>query len=194
MRSNPRRFAVWCVASVAGGLLAAPILTPAAPQAGAQYAGSFYKRQAIVVSDLDRALTLYRDLLGFELDGNINRSEPTSYVYDVLEVPRTARIRTAPLNGGAVQSRTMLLVEITGVTVPPRTGVRTAAAVINANGRHARIIETVQKWGLTVRAPHVLESPVPGRAAGIERAFHDWDGNVVLLYEFPGGQAPVPRP
>ncbi len=175
-------------------LFATPSIPADNARATAPYAGSFYKRQALVVSDLDRALTLYRDLLGFQLDGGINRSETTSYVYDALEVPRGARVRTAALNGGPVQSRTMLLVEVTGVPVPPRSGVRTSLSVINANGRHAEIIDAARRMGLTIRAPHVLESPTPGRPAGVERAFHDWDGNVVLLYEFPGGQAPVPRP
>jgi catechol 2,3-dioxygenase-like lactoylglutathione lyase family enzyme len=149
------------------------------------YAGPLFKRQVVVVADIERALRLYRDVLGFRQDSGINASESTSYTYDVLDVPRGARLRTSALNAGTRQIRTMLLVEVTGVPLPRQTGLRRAAAVVNANGRFAAIIAAVRGLGLPLREPHVLDSVDPKDGRGVEQAFEDWDGNVVLLYEFP---------
>lgn len=156
------------------------------PRAAADdYTGPLFKRQVIVVSDIERALRLYRDVLGFRQDSGINASESTSYTYDVLDVPRGARLRTSALNAGTRQIRTMLLIEVTGVPLPRQTGLRRAAAVVNANGRFAAIIAAVRGLGLPLREPHVLDSVDPKDGRGVEQAFEDWDGNVVLLYEFP---------
>lgn len=149
------------------------------------YAGSLFKRQVVVVSDMNRALTLYRDLLGFQLDGPINASESTSYTYDMMEIPRNARLRTASLNAGKRQIRTLLLLEVSGIPVPALSGPRRSATVVNANGRCKTIIAAVGKLGLPLKAVQVLDSVDPADGRGVEQAFQDWDGNVVLLYEFP---------
>ena len=150
------------------------------------YNGSLFKRQVLVVSSMDRALTLYRDVLGFAPDSGVNVSEATSYTYDVMDLPREARLRSAALNAGKRQIRTLLLVEVAGVPVPRLTGVRRTVTVVNANGRFETIIAAVEKLGLPRKPPHVLDSVDPKDGRGVEQAFEDWDGNVVLLYEFPG--------
>lgn len=170
--------AVLALLGLAGGI--------GAPRAAADdYAGPLFKRQVVVVSDIERALRLYRDVLRFQQDSGINASESTSYTYDVLDVPRGARLRTSALNAGTRQIRTMLLIEVTGIPLPRQTGLRRAAAVVNANGRFAAIIAEVRALGLPLREPHVLDSVDPKDGRGVEQAFEDWDGNVVLLYEFP---------
>jgi catechol 2,3-dioxygenase-like lactoylglutathione lyase family enzyme len=182
--------AITAIASIGATSMLGMAVPPAAAAdsaAAESYAGSFFKRQVLIVSNLDRALTLYRDLLGFVQDGGrANTSERSSYVYDVLQIPRDAQLRTTTLNAGTRQIRTLLLAEVRGIPVPPLTGPRRTATVINANGRFAQIIAGVEKLGLKRMSPHVLDSVDPKDGRGVEQAFEDWDGNVVLLYEFPG--------
>lgn len=155
-------------------------------QQPAAYAGSYYKRQAIVVTDINRALQLYRDILGFKPDGGINVSSSDSYVYASLDIPRHARVRTTALNGGTVQIRTLLLVEVKGPAIRRNSGLQRSLSVINANGRFQEIIAAATALGLQLKAPSVLVSVNPADGSGVEQAFKDFDGNPILLYEFPG--------
>jgi hypothetical protein len=95
------------------------------------------------------------------------------------------------LSAGPTQVRTLALLEVTGVRLPRKTGIRTTGAVINANGRLDAIIAAVRAKGLTVFGPRVLSSQ--GQGEGIEQGFLDWDGNVIVLYQFPNADAPSVR-
>ncbi|MEO1038484.1 MAG: VOC family protein [Pseudomonadota bacterium] len=177
------------------GLAALLASACATAQEGAEteYSGSYFKRQAIVVSDMDRALTLYRDVLGFQLH-SLTTSGENSYSYEVFNIPREASMRFATLDAGEVQIRTLALLEVNGVELPQKTGIRTAAAVINANGRYEEIYAEVQAMGLHTISPRALGDPNSERGAGIELGFLDWDDNLIVLYQFPGPQAaPSPR-
>lgn len=159
----------------------------------AAYDGSYFKRQAIVVSDMERALSLYRDVLGFELH-SLTQSSADSYSYEVFNIPREATIRFATLDAGAVQIRTLALLEVTGITLEPAAGIRRAAAVINANGRYEAIYAAITEMGLERMEPRPLGDPNSPRGQGVELGFVDWDGNLIVIYEFPGVQdAPSPR-
>ena len=167
--------------------------TPASEAAQPAYDGGYFKRQAIVVSDMERALTLYRDTLGFTLH-SLTQSSETSYSYEVFNIPREASIRFATLDAGDVQIRTLALIEVTGVDLAPHTGIRRAAAVINASGRYEQIVASLGEMGLEHMQPRPLGDPNSPRGQGIELGFLDWDGNLVVIYEFPGPQsAPSPR-
>lgn len=161
---------------------------PTAP-APAAYDGTNFKRQLYVVSDMERALRLWTGPLGMTATG-ITNSQPTSYSYDVFNIPREARLRFATLSAGPFQERTFALLEVTGVPVPRQTGIRPTGAVINANGKLDAIIAWATAEGLTVIPARELRSVTQG--VGIEQAFLDWDGNVIVLYQFPI-PAPVNR-
>jgi catechol 2,3-dioxygenase-like lactoylglutathione lyase family enzyme len=177
-------FRMLCALLAAAGLCAA-----AAAQDADPYEGSFFKRQAIVVSDMERALTLYRDVLGFELH-SLTQSSETSYSYEVFNIPREASIRFATLDAGETQIRTLALIEVTGVELAPQTGVRRAAAVINVNGRYDAVLAAVDEMGLDRAEPRALGDADSERGQGIELGFTDWDGNLVVIYQFPGPQGP----
>lgn len=182
--------------SVLIGLLtmsAAPALAQHAVPAqtsDAAYNGSYHKRQLYVVTDMERALTLWRDVLGLQ-PGAITTSGPNSYSREVFNIPAEAQMRFCTLSAGPTQVRTLALLEVKGVTLPPKTGIRTTGAVINANGRLAEIIAKAQAMGLTVFGPRVLASV--GQGDGTEQGFLDWDGNVIVLYEYPTSDAPSVR-
>ena len=173
-------------------LIALMFFSPASLAGADDYDGSYVKRQAIIVSDMDRALSLYRDVLGFELH-SLTQSSETSYSYDVFNIPREASIRFATLDAGDVQIRTLALIEITGVELEPQTGIHRAAAVINVNGRYDEVLAAVDEFGLERVEPRVLGNPDSENGQGIELGFLDWDGNLIVIYQFPGVGAPDPR-
>jgi catechol 2,3-dioxygenase-like lactoylglutathione lyase family enzyme len=177
--------------------LSAIIAVPARAQQGAPvpgaevpYAGSYYKRQLYVVTDMERALTLWRDVLGLQ-PGAITTSGPNSYSREVFNVPADAQMRFCTLSAGPTQVRTLALLEVRGVPLPAKTGIRTTGAVINANGRLAEIITKAKTMGLTVFGPRVLASV--GQGEGTEQGFLDWDGNVIVLFEYPRADPPSQR-
>lgn len=177
--------------------LVSPVInaqTPATPTAAVvtpnDYDGAFYKRQLYVVTDMERALTLWRDVMGLQ-PGDITTSGPNSYSREVFNIPARAAMRFCTLSAGPTQIRTLALLEVKGVRLPRKTGIRTTGAVINANGRLEAIIASARSMGLTIMGPRVLESASQGN--GIEQGFLDWDGNVIVLYQFPNADAPSAR-
>jgi hypothetical protein len=177
-----------------GALVGVPIAAAAqtAPPAvsAPDYEGAYYKRQLYVVTDMERALTLWRDVLGLQ-PGEITTSGPNSYSREVFNIPARANMRFCTLSAGPNQMRTLALLEVRGVRLPPKTGIRTTGAVINANGRLDAIIASARRMGLTVFSQRILESASQGN--GIEQGFLDWDGNVIVLYQFPNADAPSRR-
>jgi hypothetical protein len=159
------------------------------PQSGlATYEGSFFKRQLIAVSNMERALGLWRDVIGFQA-GAITTSGPQSYSREVFNIPARASLRFCTMSAGPQQVRTLALLEVTGVRLPRQRGIRTAGAVVDARGRLEAIISWATAQGLTVFGPRPLTNPDQG--TGTEQGFLDWDGNVVVLYQFP---IPAPPP
>lgn len=166
----------------AGATLVPAAMAAAQPAADDGYAGGFFKRQLVVVSDIERALTLWQGAIGFQ-PGPVTVSGPQSYSREVFNIPRRASLRFCTLSAGPQQVRTLALLEVTGVRLPARRGIRTAAAVVDARGR----LDTIAGWagsqGLTVFPSRPL--PNPDQGTGLEQGLLDWDGNVVVLYQFP---------
>jgi catechol 2,3-dioxygenase-like lactoylglutathione lyase family enzyme len=138
------------------------------------------KRQALIVSDMERSLSLYAGVLGFT-PGEVSTSGATSYSYDVFAIPKKARMRFATLDGRDNQIRSLALIEVTGAKLPkPAKGIRPTATVINT--RQLDVVKAkVAALGL---------KSVPERAAVTadgdpmrEWAFIDWDGHLIVLYQ-----------
>jgi catechol 2,3-dioxygenase-like lactoylglutathione lyase family enzyme len=146
------------------------------------YQGPLVKRTALVVSSIDRSLTVYRDLLGFQLN-SLTQSSPTSYSYEVFALPQDVPIRFATMNSGPNQQRSLALIESPGIDPYPTDRPRPAALVVNANGRFEAILDGARRMGLTVIAPRPLISQTQGE--GVEGAFIDFDGHLIVIYQFP---------
>jgi catechol 2,3-dioxygenase-like lactoylglutathione lyase family enzyme len=154
------------------------------------YTGAYFKRQLYVVSDMDRALTLWRDVIGFQ-PGDVTTSGENSYSREVFNVPQGVRMRFVTLSAGPAQIRTLALLEVPKDLVPPKTGVRMTAAVVDARGRLDEIAAKAKQLGLTVFSRRDLPSQTQGM--GVEQGFLDWDGNVIVLYQFPTAAPPSAR-
>ena len=155
---------------------------PVAAGAVPVWNGPSFKRMTIMVSNLDRTVKLWRDILGFEVVINAP-SGPDSYSYPVFNIAPGTPIRYAMVSAGPEQQRTFAFAELKGQPVQVPQSPRVAAAVINANGRLAEIIASVSAEGLKVVPAVVLRSATQG--IGTEAAFVDWDGHLIVLYEFP---------
>jgi len=136
------------------------------------------KRPNLVVADLDRALRVYRDILGFKVF-SIDASGPESYSYPVFKFPKQAKLRMATLNTES-GVRILALTEMTGAPLPPKPVPHRDAIVIEVRGIE-QIIERVKAEGLTVVPAKASKTP-EGRTF-IEQAFEDHDGHLVVLYE-----------
>jgi catechol 2,3-dioxygenase-like lactoylglutathione lyase family enzyme len=139
----------------------------------------FVKRPALVVHDLDRALGLYRDALGFAVRF-VKASAPDSYSYAVFDLPRDIPLRFATLDDAAGGAAVLGLIEAPGALPADSARPRASAVVIHLE----RLDEALEKVralpGVEVMAETRLVTQ-DGRV-GREVAVIDADGHAVLLY------------
>lgn len=140
--------------------------------------GVLFKRSNLVVSDMDRSLTIYRDILGFTLNSAIETSDSDSYSYPVFKIPKSAKIRFVTMDTQA-QERTLALTEVTGYELPKPSIPLMSALVIKVDDIIATI-EKISALGLETTAIKL----VPGESYNYkEQAFVDFDGHLIVLYE-----------
>jgi catechol 2,3-dioxygenase-like lactoylglutathione lyase family enzyme len=143
-----------------------------------------FQRGNHVVSDLDRALTFYCEILGMSLEFRKD-SEPDSYSYPVFGIPREAKLRFAVLNT-PTQPRVMALTEVRGVPLPPAPLPRRSAIVLHIPDIDG-VVRASRKAGLHIYPEEqlVTNDGRTGREVGIV----DHDGNLVVIYHITA-QAP----
>ena len=156
-------------------LLSACATAPAVSPADAR---PHYKRPNLLVADMERSLSLYVGVLGFQA-AEVQESGTDSFSYPVFNIPREARMRYTYL-GEPGEARVFGLTEVRGAemeavsSAPHRTG--HVIGVENLRGKLAR----VKAMG--------LESTEVKEAGGtefrfLEVAFTDFDGHLIVLYE-----------
>ncbi|MEO0987529.1 MAG: VOC family protein [Cyanobacteria bacterium J06639_14] len=145
-------------------------------------AGLHLKRPCLLVSDLERSLQLYRDILGFRLD-YVGEASPESYLYTVFQIPAQARLTFAALSTEH-ESRALALTEVKGVALPERSPPHAIGIVIQVSDVPP-IIDQVKTLGLTIVAPSYFTAPP--NLKFIEQGFHDFDGQLIVLYETKTG-------
>lgn len=143
--------------------------------------GIRFQRGNHVVADLDRALTFYRDVLGFEVTFTLPHN-PRSYSYPVFDIPRDAEMRFCVLST-ATQERVMALTEVTGIELKPVPHPRRSAIVLEADDPDA-VMAGARALGLTVHDEEVLVTK-DGRR-GREIGIVDFDDNLVVIYKITG--------
>jgi catechol 2,3-dioxygenase-like lactoylglutathione lyase family enzyme len=136
-----------------------------------------FQRANYVVSDLDRALLLYRDILGMTVEF-MHESEADSYSYPVFEIDGRATLRFCVLNT-PTQPRVMALTEIRGIDLPEAPMPRRAAIVLGV----PNVDEVLDGCAKAVFHAYPEERLVThdGRT-GREIGIVDDDGNLVVIY------------
>jgi len=140
--------------------------------------GVLFKRSNLVVSDMDRSLTIYRDILEFSLFTEIEQSGQDSYSYPVFKIPKEAKIRFATLDSKS-QVRTLALTEVTGYDLPKPSIPLMSALVIRVDD----IDDTIQKIRNLGLETTKLKTVRSERNNFKEQAFIDYDGHLIVLYE-----------
>ncbi len=140
--------------------------------------GAAFKRTALMVADIDRALTLYRDALGLTVD-EITRSSPESFGYATFKVPPAARFRFAALTAGA-QVRTLGLAEVQGIELPALPAPHRSAVVFRVPDMAAAVAQ-IKALGLEL-GPSNIDVTSDG-VHFVEQPLVDFDGHLVLLYQ-----------
>ena len=140
-----------------------------------------FQRANFVVRDLDRALTLYRDVLGFEVTFTQGHN-PESYSFPVFEIPCEAKLRFCVLSTES-QPRVMALTEIGGVKLAPVEHPRRSAIVLEVDDPDD-VVERAKAAGATVyeEGELVTKDGRRGREIGIV----DFDDNLIVIYKITG--------
>lgn len=152
----------------------APTSAPAAPEIEYPHV----KRPNLVVSDIERALTIYRDILGLTAS-DVSTSSAESYSYPVFKIPEGAQIRGATLHEPGEQ-RVLALTELATLDLPRPSAAPHMSAVVIGVTDLAGKFEQIEALGLTTTEPKI--------AGGVdfdfvEQAFVDFDGHLIVLYE-----------
>lgn len=136
-----------------------------------------FQRANFVVSDLERALVLYRDILGLNVEF-MHESATDSYSYPVFEIDRSARLRFCVLST-ATQPRVLALTEISGVPLEPSPMPRRSAVVFEV----PNIPEVLKACAAAGFHAYPEERLVThdGRT-GREIGLVDDDGHLVVIY------------
>lgn len=139
-----------------------------------------FQRANFLVSDLDRALRFYCDVLGLELDF-VKESDESSYSYPVFEIDREAVIRFAVLSAPG-QARVMALTEVSMV-LPELPHPRRSAIVVEVADVDS-VVAGARAAGCSVYPEGELltHDGRHGREVGIA----DHDGNLTVIYRIAG--------
>lgn len=143
--------------------------------------GVRFQRGNHVVADLERALTFYQGVLGFDVTFTLPPN-PDSYSYAVFDVPREAVMRFCVLSTDT-QERVMALTEVKGVDIAPLPHPRRSAIVLEIDDPDA-VMAGARALGLTVYDEEVLKTK-DGRI-GREIGIVDFDDNLIVIYTILG--------
>lgn len=139
-----------------------------------------FQRGNFVVSNLDRALTFYEGVLGFEVTYRKGHN-PDSYSIPVFEIPDGAELGFAILSLPN-QPRVMALSEIKNVPMPPVPYPRRGAIVLDVADPD-KVMADSRALGLHVYEEGRLETH-DGRI-GREIGIVDFDDNLIVIYLIP---------
>lgn len=139
-----------------------------------------FQRANFVVADLEKALTFYEGVLGFEVAYRTGHN-PDSYSIPVFEIPDGAQLGFAILSLPG-QPRVMALSEIAAVPMAPVPHPRRSAIVLETQDPD-KVMEQSRKLGLKVYEEGKLETH-DGRL-GREIGIVDFDDNLVVIYLIP---------
>ncbi|WOE75394.1 VOC family protein [Alterisphingorhabdus coralli] len=136
-----------------------------------------FQRANFLVADMERALTFYRDVLGFTEEFRLGHN-PKSYSLAVFDMPVGAELAFVTLSTES-QVRVMALTEVKGVELTAVPHPRRSAIVLEVADPDA-VMAGARKLGLHVYEEEVLRTH-DGRV-GREIGIVDFDDNLVVIY------------
>ena len=141
-----------------------------------------FQRANFVVRDIERSLSLYRDVLGFEL-AFMKDSPDDSYSYPVFEIDSSLPLRFAVLSTDT-QVRVMALTEVPA-ELAKMPNPRRSAIVLEVGDVDA-VCAGARDAGCHVYEEEELHTH-DGRV-GREVGIVDFDDNLVVIYHIPAAE------
>lgn len=141
-----------------------------------------FQRGNFIVKNIEKSLTLYQDVLGFEL-AFIKDSPDDSYSYPVFQIDQSHKMRFAVLNTES-QVRVMALTEVPA-DLPPLPHPRRSAIVLEVGDVDA-VCDGARAAGCHVYEEEELHTH-DGRV-GREVGIVDFDDNLVVIYKIPASE------
>jgi len=133
-------------------------------------------RPHLLVHDMERALGVYRDILGFRVNFLVDSLDVS---YPMFDLDRKAKCRTAFLSEGRGAFGSLAMTEARGVDLPKRQVPYGAVVIIEVReGRLAEIVEKIRGLGLPNHPPMDLDNP-----PRTDWSFTDFDGHRIVVFE-----------
>ncbi len=138
-------------------------------------------RATLSVSDMEKSLLFYRDILGFTVRSVSPYNAPN--LRRMFHVPEGVVPEFALLDASPEQPRALGLVYAPGVVIDRKANMHYAPAIVfNTNS-----LDLIHKRMLAQNV-EVLQAPAPlldftGKAIGREAAYYDPDGARIVLFE-----------
>lgn len=155
---------------------------------GVSAEGVRFQRSNLLVGDLGKALSLYRDVLRFKLEA-VRDLPAGGYAYDLFEIPSASSLRFAVLSSKS-QINVLALTEVTGPgTLMPLSGdARPGSGLVMEVSDFDLIFVKLEQMGLKTLVENAFQTS-NGRN-GRQRGFRDYDGNLIILYTLADGGEP----
>ncbi len=140
-----------------------------------------FQRSNHLVSDLDQAFRVYRDVLGLNLEA-VRTLPLGGYAYDLFQIPATAALRFAVFSSPS-QKNILALTEVRGVDgLDHHEHFRfPRVAIVLESPEFDTVIRRAEGEGLMLFDENAFTTS-DGRP-GRQRGFHDHDGNLIVVYK-----------
>lgn len=147
-----------------------------------------FQRSNLLIGNLDKALSLYRDVLRFKLEA-VRDLPAGGYAYELFEIPTNASLRFAVLSSGS-QINVLALTEVTGPGTPMRLSgeISPRSGLVLEVSDFDLVFEKLEQMSLRILDENAFETS-DGRK-GSQRGFRDYDDNLIILYTLAGGGGP----
>ena len=133
----------------------------------------FVHRSNFIVADLDRALRVYRDIIGFKV---VAMAPASTFMDDVLNIPPEAETRIAFLSSGEGEFGNIGMTEIKGVDLPRDSGIHLSVLIVEVQRDMETLFDQLKAEGCEVEKIYELSRP-----SRREIPFTDLDGHRVIL-------------
>ncbi|MEO0412221.1 MAG: VOC family protein [Pseudomonadota bacterium] len=136
------------------------------------------KRPNLVVADMERSLSVYRDILGLEASP-VRSGSKESFSYRVFNVPQEADLRFVSFHEPG-EERVFNLTEVTGIALPPVPSAPYMSTIVIGITELEAKFAKLEAMGLTVTRTQIADG---ADFRFIEQAFVDPDGHLIVCYE-----------
>lgn len=135
-----------------------------------------FHRSNILVADMDRALRVYRDIIGFKVDFLLDALD---VALEMFALPEGTSARMAFLSEGSGAFGSLALTEAQGVDIPRAATPYTFCSIIEVReGLLQPMLDALRKEGCEVGTAYELKQP-----DRTDVTFTDHDGHRVVLFE-----------